>query len=424
MAMINVPMVLIFLSLAGGFELSAQAPGSYSNEKHSTLYLFNPEMDFLQIDLQALSLRAMWSLPLISKLSNVVPLCEARSGCIVARDFRYDEKRHLFAVFPKRQKTESEMAEGAPPGGTYQVVGLSLPDFDVLGHLDIPQPQSEAPNVLLSPDGLHLYVEYRDTKAQQAAKDPTIAVVLDVNDARTLKTEASIRQSAPVEKYMAADDPLDALFSSSAYFSSDGQYIFDGLDRIQIKDNHAKKETVSPIPGLNDTQRKALTPYVKTVAGKPYFDFNVSESAGGRTVVWMSDEKHTKYALWTTDLRTSADTPVITSPFGFIHLVEDGSKIVVEESSGRAMEGAETLKTGRILTFDVDSGKQTGDFSNEALKGSLGEHRSICLSPDGSLLVEVTKQNVLLVDLKAEKVKTLPVKFPANPGTTCLFTEQ
>jgi hypothetical protein len=425
MARINVPMVLIVLSLAGGFELSAQTPGSNSNEKHTTLYLFDPEMDFLQIDLQLFSMRALWSLPLVSKLADVLPSCDVRSGCIVARDYRYDGRGHLFAVFPKRQKQDSEKgAEGATPAGTYQVVGLRLPDFEVLGQLDVPQPQAEAPNVLLSPDGLHLYVEYRDSKAQQAAKDPIIVVVLDVNDARTFKTQTSIRQSAPVAKYLAAEDALDALFSGSAYFSSDGQYIFDGLNRIQIKDNQAKKETVNPIPGLTDVQRKALTPYVKTVAGKPYFDFNVAESAGGRTVVWMSDEKRTKYALWTTDLRTGADSPVIISPFGFIHLVEDGTKIVVEESAGRAKEGTETLKTGRILTFDVDSGKQTGDFSNEALKGALGEHRSICMSSDGSLLVEVTKQNILLVDLKAEKVKTLPVKFPANPGTTCLFAEQ
>lgn len=381
-------------------------------------------MDFLQIDLQLLSMKAMWNLPLTSKLSDVIPLCEARSGCIVAKDFRYDERGHLFAVFPKRQRQESETeVEGAAAAGIYQVVGLRLPDFDVLGQLDIRQPQAEAPNVLLSPDGLRLYVEYRDAKAQQAVTDPTIVVVLDIYDARTFKKETSIRQSGSVAKYLAAEDVLDALFSNSAYFSSDGQYIFDGLNRIQIQDNQAKKETVNPISSLTDVQRKALTPYVKTVAGKPYYDFNVAESAGGRTVVWMSDEKRTKCALWATDLRTGADSPIIISPFGFSHLVAGGTKIVVEESVSRANEGAaETFKSGRILTFDVDSGKQTGGFSNEELKGSLGERRFICLSPDGTLLVEVTKQNILLVDLNGGKVKTLPVTFPANPGTSCVFT--
>jgi len=438
MAWSSVAAVLISSLLSGSPNLSAQNSGSIRADNFSSLYLINPEMGFLRIDQPTLSLKALWSLPLTPKLSDVLPLCNARSGCIAAKNFRYDGRDQLFGVFPKNPEGESVLVrdtsnpaggsakrEVPVPAGSYQVLGLRLPDFDLTGRMEIPQPQTEAPSILLTPDGRHLYIEYRDTKAQQAATAPTIAVVLDVYDAQTFKKESSIQQSALAAKYMSGDDLLDALFSNSAYFSSDGKYIFDGLNRIEISGGHAKKEWVNPLSSLTDVQRKVLAPYVKTVAAKPYYDFNIAESARGRTVVWMTDEKHTKLALWTTDLTTGADSPVIISPFGSIRLADDGSRIVVEESASRAKEGgAEADKSGRVTTFDAASGKQTGDFSSETLRGSAGERKSLCVSPEGALLVEATKENILLVDLNGQKVKAIPAAFPANPGTACIFVKQ
>lgn len=395
------------------------------------VYFLNPEMDFMKLEEKTLALQAYWSFPLTRGLSDVLPLCTARSNCLTAKNFSYDGRGRLWGVFPQsptsRPASDAKPASGGNPGelGDYQVIGMALPDFRIVARIPVPESKAEPPSLLVTPDGNNIFIEYRDARAESDAKEPSIVTVLDVYNARSLKKELSIHDSALVKDYESGADVLPSRFSSAAYFSADGKYIFDGLNRLEISGEHATKTFISPLTGLGDSQRAALAPFTKTVAGKPFYEFHNGDSASGRTLVWVTDTANAKLAIWTTDLRTGQDTPVIVSPFGLMHLSHDGSKVIVEETASKTVNGQSTaVKTGRVLIYDAGTGKQLNVVDSDSTRGPAAQHKTVCMTPDGERLFGVSREGVYAVSLSNGAAEKLHASFPANPGTTCVFAER
>jgi len=398
------------------------------NDKNRFIYLFEEYAQFMKIDFKENAVAGYWSLADIRQSEKIFPNCAADSNppCAVVfpETMRYDPRRHrLYGAFPLSEW-------GTTKRTRFRILALQLPDFAVVGEIPIPQPQDTPPVVLLTPDGNQVLVGYSDHAAEANAPKPMVAVVLDSYNADGFTKMWSRKEAAPRESLQLLKSVLNSSFTSKAYFSSNGGFIFDGLERISVVGQTFAKSYAKPLDGLSTADRKRLSPFADNPAAeKPFFNYGVGESAAGRTIVRLTNRAATETAFWTVDLASRQTSPLIVGPFSALHLTSNGTFVVAEAmkysgEAGKAPSG-ELRKTGLFQVYDVKSGELLREFHLPAVAGAATQNTLLGITPGGDEFFYSAKGHLYSVSLETGRVlMDVNTLFLHGPLSSGIFTAQ
>lgn len=415
--------VSIVQSIVISFCLLAASRGAQTDSPQIA-YLFSSSGAFLAIDVESGALEAYWTLQQVETTSSLLPPCGhgnfVEPGCNVIFGGLPVANGRLYGVFPS--KTVTETANGEID---YQLLVLQLPEMKVAASLPIPKPQPEPPAISVTPDGKRIWVSFRDAQAEAKIPEPSIVSVVEVYDVSTMKRVSSMRESAGIKDIEQLKAVLNVSFGHKAYFSSDGNTLFEGLDATTISGNSMRRRYVNPLEKISFEERSRLKGFeqVDAASQKPWLNYASGDSAAGRTVLRVANA--TGAAYWTVDLRTGSVSPLIMAPLSIAHLTPDGRTLLLQMAKAiQGNEGASELRAGsQFRLYDVASGKQVGQFENAALGGPAPSGGLLCVSPSGGQAVFADGQKVYVIGLPAGK--TL-VEFQAQsldpPRATCTFS--
>jgi hypothetical protein len=397
--------------LAYSFALVAQTanPGAgASSPEAKVAYFFAQNGSFVRLAADG-QLTAYWNLSRTDGSSALLPICHegsyAGSGCdLISDSLEAGEAGRLYGVLPTKAAPDDS------GGREYQVVVFQLPDMRIGVSVPIPGVQLVSPSLLLTPDGQRLFVSYQDRSAEAKATEPTIVSVLDIYDATSLKKLSSMRESVATKTTRVpggtlvhtVDLPLALLPQS--YFSPDAGMIFNGLLVKTIANSTITDHRVNPLEKLSAGQKEQLTPFQTIYPGTqtPYLNFGAADSAAGKTVVSVANASRNQAAYWTVDLRTSEVSSLIVAPWGVVHLTPDARLLLIQEAELKHADGQsapETYLKSKFWLYDVDTGKQVGEFTDAALAGSAFTNRLLCVSGSGKQFFFAVKDAVHIVRL-------------------------
>jgi hypothetical protein len=220
---------------------------------------------------------------------------------------------------------------------------------------------------------------------------------------------------------------LNTSFGNKAYFSADGNTIFDGLDVITISGASLARRYVNSLERLSPQQLSQLKDFAKIDPGtqRPWLDFAAGDSVAGRTVVHIANTLFTRAAYWTVDLGTGEDSPIIVVPFGLAHLMPDGKTLLLQRATVKKSANGATELNGEsnFWLYDVASGKQTGQFENTALAaGPLSASRLLCISPSGNRAFFATGKTVHVVSLPdGRSIREVETRSLEAATASCVF---
>jgi hypothetical protein len=391
------------------------------------VYLFGPTGAFVKLNAESGEMEAYWMLYRTEGALTVLPRCRegatVDAGCnlIWGRLQVAQDSGRIYGVFPVRssQTQRDDTLE-------YQVAVFQLPELNLVGSLPIPQSQPEPPVLLLTPDGNRFFLSFRDPKAESQLTEPSIASLLEVYDASSLKKLSNWRDSAAIKDITALKAVLNTSFGEKAYFSADGKTIFDGLDVIEISGASPVRRYVNPLEKLSQQQLALLKDFEKIdpATQRPWLDFAAGDSAAGRTVVHVANALFTRAAYWTVDLRTGMDSPIIIAPFGPAHLTPDGKTLLLRRATVKknANGAPEINGESDFRLYDVASGKQTGQFENPALAGPLSTSRLLCISPSGNRAFFSSGKSVHVVGLPdGRSIREVGARSLEAAKASCVF---
>lgn len=310
----------------------------------------------------------------------------------------------------------------------YRIAALKLPNFDLVGEIELKPALDAPPRILLNADNSELFVNY-SVSEQSKSKDMQRDVlyryrVPEFNQAEFLEDVYS--------PMVAEADPSRGLHISDRSYWADNQII----DRDKVLAHSGR--IVRRIDGyrlLTDSIREKFKSLQRIGAeGKKYLDITFADSAGGRVlfvVGWdMRDNPVVGgsgllvYDVVDRQVLSPILTPYRAAPLvptnlgtPTAHLTPDGKLVVVEhyewsllQEGGQQDNKHERFKTGEIALYDVRAKTLLKTIFLHPQPGFFS--RVIGFSPDSRLMYYSSLENIYAVDLAGDRsVQILPISF-------------
>jgi hypothetical protein len=407
-------------AVANPAPMTAQRVAEASQTTPAFAYCFDFSGIFIRINVGQPAVSELWALPLVEGLGKSLPAyipagSNSAAGVWSAGPWRADSRAgRLYGVFPTKESDGED--------GSYQILRLTLPRFELVGRTGLPL-TSGRPTILLTPDAEQLFVSY--TPRPDGAARPVVRVV-DVYEAATLQKIRSIRETVELGKGAAR---AGAAFSERASFSKDGALIYDGLSKVSVGTEQMTRKTVRWMPLLSPEQRDKLRPFeqLNQAIGKPWLPFRFSESVDGvGLVIFYHDARS---AILSLDLTNERVLSLSDGPAARAVVLPGGKRALCEEIEWRAdSPGGQTrgYKTGRFFILDVYSGKRVEEFSAPELAGYEQDHKVLAVAESGSKAVYLAGGNLYVMTLQPNhrSIARIQSDFAASAWTECVFANR
>ncbi|HEU0178734.1 MAG TPA: hypothetical protein VFV58_31105 [Blastocatellia bacterium] len=348
-------------------------------------------------------------------------------GCL-SSSLRFDARRGLlYGVFPREAKVTED--------GTrhYKIVVFQLPQLKISGTIEIEPPLESPPALLVSEDGRRLLVSYLMSAGEKPPSGAQSTGVIAIYDAASLKVIGSLHLPAAPATPALKDDGRGVdgpvYFSEDAYLGEDGRTIYDRDRIITINDQRATLRRLDPDRILDHSPSPQLRSLEarNPSTGKAYLPVKYADSAAGHALLFGASTPGAWDVFFTVNLndyRTSAiiKGPVVTS--STLHLTPNAKQAVVEEIEKPRKNGEDRQpsKAGRVLVYDMASGRQILQFKNAQLSDSRS--RLLSITPDGATMFFAVSDGLLVSGPARGLAESPKVAFPVDQWTRGVFADR
>lgn len=384
----------------------------------ASIYLFDEVGGgFLELSTDPWRVSSLWSLEEVAGLAPRVPRGPIDGPRL--EDLAYDpEYQRLFLVLPDDAEVDEDGAKA------FRVVLASLPRFDVMAELRLPQKLVVAPRLLLRPRHGELFVQWEDREAARAAGGEVSATVITVLGRTDLKPRRTLRSEIPRAEAASTPAPI---FFPWARFDPAEERIYAGNKVLRFTDDGVVAEMPDLLRGLDaqtwERLKQRYPDHPRT--GKPWIRRVLADAAGDLGLVHLSGDPQTDSVetLWVTDLRSGSGDTFIEVPPSRSTFVAGGRRILAQEVTP-LVPGTAQSATGRVRIYDTDSGELRQELSSELLAGSVRVVHWLCDAPDGDgMLWRGGDGRPVLVEPERGRAEALRVDFSPSPRLGCVVVQ-
>jgi hypothetical protein len=388
---------------------------------YSFAYLISCSGSYIKIDTEKqeiISQGKLWNAP---SARVIQPSQLGRlDGCLI-NAVRHDPRTGLiYIVVPKEGNLDAEGRRH------YRIASLKLPNFSLIGYLDLNTTLDAPPQILLNPQGSGLLVNYSEIQRIQN-KEMRHDHVQHYR-VPEFEQKRNIEDIYPLAAW--ETDPTRGLHISNSAYWGKAERIID-QDRL-LDVNGRMFRRIDGYQLLTQSMREKFQILERIgVGAKKYLDITFADSAGGRVLFVIGEDRINApmpigSGLLIYDIENQRTLPAIVTPYRAVpfdptavgtptvHLTPDGELAVLEQYEWRSLEQSSLaspnkgrFKTGEITVYNISTGSTARRIFLTPQPGFFGH--IIGFSPDSTLMYYSSQEHIYAVYLdETGSPQTLP----------------
>lgn len=324
--------------------------GGTISQSEDARYAYFFDLDkYVKVELSTHRIVARGSLYEYEEIKSLLPTSIKSGG--PPGLIRYDRNAHRLYFGAVDPETYSDVKHKE------RILIVQLPDFRLVGRIDLDRFVDRSFNTLLTPDGKRLFVSYEVSNLESDKE--SFVYVREVYDTESFKLLETKKAVVPRAQWTpAAGRPV--YFSASARFSEDGQTIYD---------DDVGWLGVPQRPRLDITEEYVINGDHVTKRKKPDWPLPVREFMARNPDI---------PPIWATPLRDRV--VLVDLKYDRVMGTMRDTKTGQVRPTGKTFLG-EAVTTGEVVYYDARAGGRLKRFTVKEVAGY--EPRVLCVTPDG-----------------------------------------